>query len=172
MYRSGGDSACKTFTAAPGLRRLRIPEGGKQSAMTYIGLDIHKKTISYCARRADGVILQQGTLGATRAALDEWVPTLPVPWTAGMEATLFTAWVYDHLLEGGMTVKVAHPAMLKAIFAGKRKNDRIDAQKLADLLRCDYSRSVIWLRRMSAIGVGSYVIEISWFGRARRPRIR
>jgi transposase len=106
--------------------------------MTYIGLDIHKKTISYCARRADGVILQQGTLGATRAALDEWVPTLPVPWTAGMEATLFTAWVYDHLLESGMTVKVAHPAMLKAIFAGKKKNDRIDAQKLADLLRCDY----------------------------------
>jgi len=28
--------------------------------------------------------------------------------------------------------------MLKAICAGKKKNDRIDAQKLADLLRCDY----------------------------------
>ena len=28
--------------------------------------------------------------------------------------------------------------MLKAIFAGKRKNDEIDAQKLADLLRCNY----------------------------------
>jgi transposase len=28
--------------------------------------------------------------------------------------------------------------MLKAISAGKKKNDRVDAQKLADLLRCDY----------------------------------
>jgi hypothetical protein len=27
---------------------------------------------------------------------------------------------------------------LKVIFAGKRKNDEIDAQKLADLLRCNY----------------------------------
>ena len=28
--------------------------------------------------------------------------------------------------------------MLKAIFAGKRKNDEIDVRKLADLLRCNY----------------------------------
>jgi transposase len=106
--------------------------------MVYVGLDIHKKSISFCVRRAEGTILQQGSVPATRAALDEWVPSLPSPWTAGMEATLFTAWVYDHLVATGMKVKVAHPAMLKAIFAGKRKNDRIDAQKLADLLRCDY----------------------------------
>lgn len=62
------------------------------------------------------------------------------PWIAGMEATLFTAWVYDYLTELSGVVKVAHPAMLKAIFAGKHKNDRIDARKLADLLRCDYFR--------------------------------
>jgi transposase len=72
-----------------------------------------------------------------------------------MEATLFTAWVHDHLVESGMAVKVAHPAMLKAIFAGKKKNDRIDAQKLANLLRCDYfpechiaSREVRYRRRL------------------------
>ena len=106
--------------------------------MIYVGLDIHKKSISYCIRRADGDVVRQGTLEATRAALDAWTATLPIPWTAGMEATLFTAWVYDHLLATGMTVKVAHPGMLKAIFAGKKKNDRIDAQKLADLLRCNY----------------------------------
>jgi len=106
--------------------------------MTYVGLDIHKKTISYCVRRVDGVILQQGTLAASRDALDAWMRHLPMPCMAGMEATLFTAWVYDHLVKTGLSVKVAHPAMLKAIFAGKKKNDRIDAQKLADLLRCDY----------------------------------
>jgi hypothetical protein len=57
---------------------------------------------------------------------------------AGMEATLFTGWIYDHLVSGGSLVKVAHPAMLQAIAAGKKKNDRVDARKIADLLRCDY----------------------------------
>jgi transposase len=58
-------------------------------------------------------------------------------WTAAMEATLFTGWVYDHLLPHARQVKVAHPAMLKAISAAKRKNDSIDAGTLSDLLRCN-----------------------------------
>src|SRR6185295_8722188 len=29
------------------------------------------------------------------------------------------------------------PAMLKAITASKKKNDKVDARKIADLLRCD-----------------------------------
>src|SRR5438046_585777 len=35
-------------------------------------------------------------------------------------------------------IDAAHPAMLQAIAAGKKKNDRVDARKIADLLRCDY----------------------------------
>jgi transposase len=64
--------------------------------------------------------------------------TLPQPWTAAMEATMFTAWVYDHLLPRAAAVKVAHPLMLRAIAAAKKKNDRVDAGKLADCLRCDF----------------------------------
>lgn len=33
-------------------------------------------------------------------------------------------------------LKVAHPALLKAIAASKKKNDRVDARKISDLLRC------------------------------------
>src|SRR5262245_9678684 len=54
-----------------------------------------------------------------------------------MEATLFTGWVNDHLKSRAQELKVAHPAMLKAIAASKKKNDRVDARKIADLLRCD-----------------------------------
>jgi len=106
--------------------------------MHYIGLDVHKKTISYCVRQSDGTILHEGTIAATRQALEAWMGQQPQPWTAGMEATMFTGWIYDHLESGGATVKVAHSAMLKAIAAGKKKNDQIDARKIADLLRCDY----------------------------------
>src|ERR1700761_5344263 len=34
-------------------------------------------------------------------------------------------------------LKVAHPAMLKAITACKKKNDKVDARTITDLLRCN-----------------------------------
>jgi transposase len=101
-------------------------------------LDVHKKTISYCLRQADGTIAQEGTIAATRGALTELLQSLPQPWAAGLEATMFSAWIYDHIRAHGDSVKVAHSMMLQAIAAGKRKNDRVDARKIADLLRCDY----------------------------------
>jgi transposase len=104
----------------------------------YIGLDIHKKTISYCVREADGTVVREGSILARRQDLDHWIDGLQQPCLAGMEATMFTSWVYDHMTARGMTVKVAHSAMLKAITAGKKKNDTVDARKLADLLRCDF----------------------------------
>lgn len=104
----------------------------------YVGLDIHKKTISFCVGKSDGTILQEGTVAANCQALDERLPRIPQPWVAGMEATMFTGWVYDHLLHYSAQVKVVHPAMLKAISAGKKKNDRVDAQKISDLQRCNY----------------------------------
>jgi transposase len=55
-----------------------------------------------------------------------------------MEATLFTGWVYDHLKPHAGELQVAHPLMLRAIAASKKKNDRIDAGKIADCLRCDF----------------------------------
>ena len=55
-----------------------------------------------------------------------------------MEATIFTGWIYDHLLPHAQQIKVAHPLMLRAIAAAKKKNDRIDAGKIADCLRCDF----------------------------------
>ena len=42
-----------------------------------------------------------------------------------MEATIFSGWIYDHLLPHAEAVKVGHPLMLRAIAAAKKKNDRI-----------------------------------------------
>jgi transposase len=103
--------------------------------MYYIGLDIHKKTIAYCIKRIDGQLVRQGTVAADRTALKKWLTELPGPWLGAMEATIFTGWVYDFLKPHAVELKVAHPAMLKAITAAKKKNDRADAEKIADLLR-------------------------------------
>lgn len=105
------------------------------SIIYYIGLDIHKKTISYCVKGVDGTIVQQGKVAAERMALKRWVAGLPGPWIGAMEATMFTGWVYDFLKPDAVDLKVAHPEMLKAITAAKKKNDRADAEKIADLLR-------------------------------------
>ena len=105
------------------------------NAIYYIGLDIHKKTIAYCVKKVDGTLVRQGTVSAERKALQQWQSELPGPWYGAMEATIFTGWVYDFLKPYAVDLKVAHPAMLKAITAAKKKNDRADAEKIADLLR-------------------------------------
>jgi len=106
--------------------------------MHYIGLDVHKRTISYCVKDGSGKIHAEGAIPSTRFDLDRWMKTLPRPWTAAMEATLFTGWIYDHLKPHAAAVKIAHPLMLRAIAAAKKKNDRIDAHKICDCLRCDF----------------------------------
>jgi transposase len=80
--------------------------------MYYIGLDVHKKTISYCVKDATGQIHQEGKIGSTRRELDSWIKTLPQPRMIAMEATIFTGWIYDHLLPHAEKIKAAHPLML------------------------------------------------------------
>jgi transposase len=55
-------------------------------------------------------------------ALDYWL-------TVAMEATIFSGWIYDYLLPHAAQIKVAHPLMLRAIAAAKKKNDQIDAAR-------------------------------------------
>ena len=106
--------------------------------MYYIGLDVHKRKISYCVKDPSGTIYAEGSIPATHFDLDRWMKTLPQPWSAAMEATMFTGWIYDHLKPHAAVLKVAHPLMLRAIAAAKKKNDRIDANKICDCLRCDF----------------------------------
>ena len=103
-------------------------------SMHYIGFDIHKKVISFCEKLMDGTIVEQGVIHATRKSLNNWLDERTTPWIGAMEATLFTGWIYDHLLPYAAELKVAHPEMLKAITASKKKNDAADAEKIADLL--------------------------------------
>jgi transposase len=103
----------------------------------FVGLDVHKQVIAFCAKTAEGGIVAEGTIPATRSALDEWVQTVPRPWRGAMEATMFSHWIYWHLKPHADQLHMGHPARMKAISAGKNKNDKIDARTIADLLRCN-----------------------------------
>jgi transposase len=103
----------------------------------YIGLDVHKKSISYAIKTQAGEVIAEGKVAATREALNTWAAAIEHPWVGALEATMFSGWIYDHLAPQAIELQVAHPAMLKAIACGKKKNDRLDASKICDLLRCD-----------------------------------
>jgi len=103
----------------------------------YIGFDVHKKSVSYCVKDAAGTIAEEGKLRATREALRQWAGKRTEPWHGAMEATLFSGWIYDTLKPFAAELQMGHPAMMKAIGASKKKNDRIDARKTADLVRCN-----------------------------------
>lgn len=103
----------------------------------YIGFDVHKKTVSYCVKVADGTIVEEGKLAAKRATLRAWAEKRPEPWQGAMEATLFSGWIYDTLQPFAARLEMGHPAMMKAIGAAKKKNDRLDARKVGDLVRCN-----------------------------------
>ena len=107
------------------------------NAIHYIGLDVHKKTISYCIKTAAGQIVKEGTLVADRTVLRSWVGKRQTPWHGAMEATIFSAWIYDTLKPYAERLDMGHPAKMKAITAGKKKSDSIDARTIADLVRCD-----------------------------------
>lgn len=104
----------------------------------YIGFDVHKKTIAICVKDITGKILEEQTIASTHAEIRSWIAKRNTPWIGAMEATLFTGWIYDLLKPAARQMKVGHPMMMRAIAASKKKNDRIDAKKIADLVRTDF----------------------------------
>ena len=56
--------------------------------MYYIGLDVHKRKISYCVKDSIGRIHAEESISVTRLELDHWMRSLPQPWSAAMEATM------------------------------------------------------------------------------------
>lgn len=111
--------------------------GGPSTPMYYVGLDVHKKSIAYCVKQADGSIVGEGSVAARRADLSEWARRLPQPWAGAMEATLFSDWVFDHLAPWAESLEMGHPARMRAIATSKKKSDKLDARTICDLLRCN-----------------------------------
>lgn len=103
----------------------------------YIGLDIHKRTISFFEKRADGRKVASGSFSTDHQSVLKWAAERGTPWVGGMEATLFTGHLYEVLQPFAVDLLVGHPLRIKAITSAKHKNDRKDAETLADLLRAD-----------------------------------
>lgn len=78
----------------------------------------------------DGRVVRQGEIVAERNALRKWLSEIPCAWIGAIEATMFTGWIYDFLKPYALELKVAHPEMLRAITAAKKKNDKADSERI------------------------------------------
>ena len=127
--------------------------------MYFIGLDIHKKTISYCVKEVSGQIHSEGTVPATRPDLDTWMKTIPQPWSAAMEATIFTGWIYDYLLPHAAELKVAQSHWLR------RKTTESMLARSRTAYAVTSCRNAIWSRQRFGIGAARCAIVTCWYGR-------
>jgi transposase len=105
--------------------------------MRYVGLDVHYGTSTYCVLDENGRELQCETVRGHWPQLLERLKTVAGRWTICFEATCGYGYLYRELSRLAQRVVVAHPGQVRLIFRAKRKNDRIDARKLAKLLYLD-----------------------------------
>ncbi|MBW3597811.1 MAG: IS110 family transposase [Planctomycetes bacterium] len=105
----------------------------------YVGLDVHKRFIEVCILDGKGKVLFRGRADCDRQALERFArQRLKKSDRVALEATTNT-WPVAEILRPFVTaVVVSNPLKTKAIAEAKIKTDKVDAQVLAHLLRCDY----------------------------------
>lgn len=105
--------------------------------MLYVGLDVHYRTTTCCILGRDGRPVRTRTFRGSWQKTVDYLKSLKDDLSVCFEASVGYGPLYDALLGFCRTVRVAHPGHLRLIFRSKRKNDRVDAQKIAKLLYLD-----------------------------------
>src|SRR5688572_10003813 len=105
--------------------------------MLYVGLDVHCRQSSLCILNSGGGVVNQFHLKGPRSAVVDRLRKLDQPFSVCYEASCGYGHLYEALRPLARHVVVAHPGTLRLIYRDKRKNDRVDAQKLAKMLLLD-----------------------------------
>ena len=101
-----------------------------------VGVDLGDKWSNFCILGLDGEKLTEGELRTTPQDFAEFFESLAAARVV-MEVGTHSAWARDVLVGCGHEVLVANPRQMEGPKKRKRKNDRIDAHKLARVGRMD-----------------------------------
>jgi transposase len=108
--------------------------------MKYVGIDLHKKTISACVvvteRGQRKVVARKRLECRDEAGIAAWFAELG-KFEVVVEATSSYEWFVKLVEPLAHRVLLAHPKKLRIIAESKRKSDRLDAQVLAEFLADD-----------------------------------
>src|SRR5438270_7628242 len=107
----------------------------------YIGLDVHQATISVAVLDSTGKLIMESILETKAATILQFLAGLRGTLSVTFEEGTWAAWLYDLLKPHVAKVVVCNPRK-NALLKDGNKSDRIDARKLADLLRLNNLKPV------------------------------
>jgi transposase len=107
----------------------------------YIGMDVHKETISIAVMKDDGRLVMESIIETKASTILQFIHGVCGDLHVTFEEGTWAAWLYD-LLKPHVTELVVCDPRKNAVMKQGNKSDKIDARKLADLLRCGYLHSV------------------------------
>jgi len=106
------------------------------NSVRYVGLDVHRDTISAAVLNESGRMIQQSILATRAAAILDFIGGMRGTLHVTFEEGTHSAWLYDLLQRRVARLVVCNPRMNSLLKSGN-KSDAIDARKLAELLRAD-----------------------------------
>ena len=101
----------------------------------YIGLDIHRKTIVTAVKDPMGRVLDRTTLSSKDQDLIAYLDRWPGKKHVALEACNVWEHVYDAAIQAADRVVLGNPFKTRLISEASLKNDKVDADALAELLR-------------------------------------
>jgi transposase len=99
----------------------------------YIGMDVHKESVSIAVMNSTGKIVMECVIEAKASSMLQFVQGLRGDLHVTFEEGTWAAWLYD-LLKPHVTRLVVCDPRRNALLKDGNKSDRIDARKLAELL--------------------------------------
>ncbi len=107
----------------------------------YIGMDVHQATISAAVMDAHGKLLMECLLETKASTIVDFIQGLHGTLSLTFEEGTSAAWLHDLLKPHVSRLVVCDPRKAALLKKGN-KNDRIDARKLAELLRTNQLTAV------------------------------
>jgi len=101
----------------------------------YCGIDLHARTMDVCILDQAGETRLHRNMPATPEALLKAIAPYREQIVLAAECMFTWYWLADLCAEHGIPFVLGHALYMKAIHGGKAKNDKIDSQKIAALLR-------------------------------------
>jgi transposase len=106
-----------------------------QQQKHYCGIDLPARAMSVCLGDATGTKLVHKNVPTTPEAFLRLLAPYREDLVVGVECRCTWYWLADLWAQEGIAFVLGHALYMKAIHGGKAKNDKIDAHKIAVLLR-------------------------------------
>jgi transposase len=121
------------------------------NSVKYVGMDVHRDTISVAVLDGEGKLVMQSVLATRATAIVDFIQGLRGTLYVTFEEGTHSAWLYDLLVRRVARLVVCNPRK-NALLKSGNKSDPIDARKLAELLRLE-SLSPVYHGQSSALEV-------------------